>query len=300
MCQFRAHATSIATVSLSGTLPEKLEAAAAAGFDGVEIFAKDLQDFSGTAAEIRRYAAGLHLDILIYQPFRDFEGMPASQFAGNMARAAQAFDAMEALDTDLLLVCSNVQEAACNDPERAAADLWQLAEAAAQRGLRIGYEALAWGRHVRHWRQAWDIVQRASHPALGLILDSFHTLALATSDGEPVSEALRGIDAIPPERLFFVQLADAPRMALDVLSWSRHHRNFPGQGELAVTDFAQAVLQTGYRGPLSLEIFNDVFRVTPPLPVARDGLRSLRWIKDQVGKVQVGKDCAATPVALRS
>ena len=32
---------SIATVSLSGTLPEKLEAIAAAGFDGVEIFEND-------------------------------------------------------------------------------------------------------------------------------------------------------------------------------------------------------------------------------------------------------------------
>ncbi len=39
---------SIATVSLSGTLPEKLEAAAAAGFDGVELFEHDLLTFDGT------------------------------------------------------------------------------------------------------------------------------------------------------------------------------------------------------------------------------------------------------------
>ncbi len=282
MSATRPHATSIATVCLSGTLPEKLEAAAAAGFDGVEIFAKDLQDFPGSAAEIRRLAAALHLDILLYQPFRDFEAMPVEQFAGNMVRAAQAFDVMEALGTDLVLVCSNVQDAAIDDPERAAADLWQMAEAASQRGLRVGYEALAWGRHVRHWRQAWDIVQRAGHPALGLILDSFHTLALGASLGESVTDSLRGIDAVPADRLFFVQLADAPRMALDVLSWSRHHRNFPGQGELAVTEFTHAVLQTGYTGPLSLEIFNDVFRVTPPQPVARDGLRALHEVAAQV------------------
>ena len=34
--------TSIATVSISGDLGEKLEAIAAAGFDGVEIFENDL------------------------------------------------------------------------------------------------------------------------------------------------------------------------------------------------------------------------------------------------------------------
>ncbi|THD40450.1 sugar phosphate isomerase/epimerase, partial [Enterobacteriaceae bacterium ML5] len=33
---------SIATVSVPGTLPEKLKAIAAAGFDGVEIFEDDL------------------------------------------------------------------------------------------------------------------------------------------------------------------------------------------------------------------------------------------------------------------
>ena len=47
---------SIATVSLSGTLPEKLEAAAAARFDGVENFENDLLD-SGTL----KLASGLAL-----------------------------------------------------------------------------------------------------------------------------------------------------------------------------------------------------------------------------------------------
>jgi 4-hydroxyphenylpyruvate dioxygenase len=49
-------AKSIATVSLSGTLPEKLEAAAAVGFDGVEIFENDLLTYDGSPADIRRIA----------------------------------------------------------------------------------------------------------------------------------------------------------------------------------------------------------------------------------------------------
>ena len=39
-----------------------------------------------------------------------------------------------------------------------------------------------------------------------------------------------------------------------------HFRCFPGQGDLPVTGFMEAVLATGYSGPLSLEIFNDQFR----------------------------------------
>ncbi|SOZ38821.1 3-keto-5-aminohexanoate cleavage protein (fragment) [Cupriavidus neocaledonicus] len=262
---------SIATVTLSGSLPQKLQAAADAGFDGVEIFEDDLLQFPGTPAEIRRMAGDLGLQILLYQPLRDVEAMPGGLSAAELARAQRKFDAMEQLGVGLALVCSNVQGAALDDPARAADDLRVLADAAARRGLRLGYEALAWGRHVRRWRQAWDIVERAAHPALGLMLDSFHTLALG--------DTLHGLDTVPAERIFFVQLADAPRLSLDVRTWSRHHRNFPGQGDLPVVGFTRAVLGAGYRGPLSLEVFNDAFRAAPPLPVAQDGRRSLEWLE---------------------
>jgi len=258
---------SIATVSLSGTLPEKLDAAATIGFDAVEIFENDLLTFDGSPADVRRIAADLGIAIVLYQPFRDFEAMPDPQRARNLDRAERKFDVMQALGTDLLLVCSNTLPAAIDDDARAAADLAEMAARAGARGLRVGYEALAWGRHVNRWRHAWKIVRQADHPALGLIVDSFHTLA--------VNDDPAGIAELPAEKLFFVQLADAPRLSMDALSWSRHFRNFPGQGQLPVDDFVRAVLACGYRGPLSLEIFNDEFRAAPARLTARDGLRSL-------------------------
>ena len=275
---------SIATVSLSGTLPDKLEAAAAVGFDGVEIFENDLLTFDGTPADVRRIAGDLGLAIVLFQPFRDFEAMPEPQQSRNLDRAERKFDVMAALGATDLLVCSNVQAASLDDPARAAADLAAMAERAARRGLRVGYEALAWGRHVSRWRQAWRIVRQAGHPALGLVLDSFHTLALG--------DDLAGLGDVPAEKIFFVQLADAPKLAMDVLSWSRHHRNFPFQGNLDVTGFVRAVLAAGYRGPLSLEIFNDDFRAAPARLIARDGLRSLVMVEAEAG----GRTLPAPPV----
>ena len=268
-------ARSIATVSLSGSLPEKLEAAAAIGFDGVEIFENDLLTFDGTPGDVRQIAADLGLAITMFQPFRDFEAMADPQRARNLDRAEKKFDVMAALGSELLLVCSNTQQAALDDPARAAADLPEMAERAARRGLRVGYEALAWGRHVRRWRQAWEIVRAADHPSLGLILDSFHTLAL--------DDTLAGLHMVPSDKLFFVQLADAPRMSSDPLSWSRHFRNFPGQGALDVAGFTRDVLAPGYAGPLSLEVFNDEFRAAPARATARDGLRSLIYIEAEAG-----------------
>jgi 4-hydroxyphenylpyruvate dioxygenase len=269
----------IATVCLSGTLPEKLEAAAAAGFDGVEIFENDLLNFDGSPARVRQMAADLGLAIMLYQPFRDFEAMPRELFARNLARAERKFDVMAELGVEMVLVCSSVQDIAIDDPALAADDLRQMAEAAARRGLRVGYEALAWARHTRTWRQAWQIVRQADHPALGLILDSFHTLSLGDS--------LDGLHDVPADKLFFVQFADAPKLSMDVLSWSRHHRNFPGQGDLAVTEFARDLLAAGYTGPLSLEVFNDEFRSAPARLTALDGMRSLRWLESEAGGAEL-------------
>src|ERR1700733_15253492 len=138
----------IATVALRGTLPDKLEAAAAVGFDGVEIMESDLLTFDGSPRDVRRSCEGLGLAIDLYQPFRDFEAMPEPQRARNMDRAERKFDVMQALGTDLMLVCSNTSIATIDDDNRAAADLAEMAERAARRGLRVGYEALSWGRHV--------------------------------------------------------------------------------------------------------------------------------------------------------
>jgi 4-hydroxyphenylpyruvate dioxygenase len=265
---------SIATVSMSGTLRQKLEAIAAAGFDGFELFEPDFIHFDGSAHELRRIATDLGLSLDLFQPLRDFEGMPDELHRRNLERAERKFDLMQALGAPLMLVCSNTSPHSLGDASRAAAQLHELAERASRRGLRIGFEALAWGRWVKLYRQAWDIVQRADHPALGLILDSFHTLSL---NDDPA-----GLQDIPGERIFFLQMADAPRMAMDVLQWARHHRNFPGQGELPVEAFLEQVLRTGYTGPLSLEIFNDVFRGTPNRRTAVDAMRSLLLLESRV------------------
>ena len=270
---------SIATVSISGTLAEKMEAAAAIGFDGVEIFENDLLTYEGTPQDIRYLADSLGLGITCFQPFRDFESMPDPQRARNMDRAERKFDVMQQLGADLLLVCSNVSPAAIDDDARAIADLLEMAERAQRRGLRVGFEALAWGRNINKWRHAWKLVQAANHPALGLILDSFHTLALG--------DDLAGLDQVPADKIFLAQIADAPRLSMDVLSWSRHFRNFPGQGGLPVTGFVRELISAGYRGPLSLEIFNDEFRSAPARLMARDGLRSLLLVEAEAGATDI-------------
>lgn len=267
--------TAIATVCLSGGLDEKLLAIAAAGFKGVEIFENDLLSFNGTPKDVRHAAEDLGLTIVTFQPFRDFEGMPADKRERDFVRAERKFDLMAELGCDLLMVCSNVSPESAGGIDRAAEDFHALGDCAAKRGMRVGFEALAWGRHINDYRDAWEVVRRAGHASVGLVLDSFHILSRKTD--------LKALTAVPRDRIFLVQLADAPVLEMDFLSWSRHFRNFPGQGDFPVLDFMIALQQTGYDGLLSLEIFNDQFRAGSARSVAIDGHRSLIWLLDQMG-----------------
>lgn len=270
--------TSIATVSLSGDLRSKLEAIAKAGFDGVEIFENDFLVFDESPRQVGQMVRDYGLEISLFQPFRDFEGMPEPLRSRTFDRAERKFDLMQEMGTDLVLVCSNVSPAAIGGLDRAAADFRELGERAARRALRIGYEALAWGRHINDHRDAWEVVRRADHPNVGLILDSFHTLARKID--------VNSIRSIPKEKIFIIQLADAPLINMDLLYWSRHFRNMPGEGDLPVLEFMRAVAATGYDDYLSLEIFNDQFRGGSASAISVDGQRSLLYLGDQVRRAE--------------
>mgnify|MGYP001306913852 CR=1 FL=1 len=269
---------STATVTVPGTLRDKLAAIAAAGFKGIEIFEQDLIAFDGTPREVGAMVRDHGLEIVLFQPFRDFEGLPEPHRRRAFARAQRKFDLMAELGVRDVLVCSSVHPEGLGGIDRMADDFTELGGLAAPRGIRVGFEALAWGRHVFDHRDAWEVVRRADHPNVGLILDSFHTLARKI---DPAS-----IRRIPGDKIFFVQLADAPQIEMDLLYWSRHFRAMPGEGDLDVTGFMRAVAATGYKGPVSLEIFNDQFRGGTPRGVAQDGFRALTALMDDVRRAE--------------
>lgn len=271
--------TGIATVCLSGTLGQKLRAAANAGFGGVEIFEADLVTSSLSPEDVRALAEDLGLGLDLYQPFRDFDSVPDELYRANLRRAEAKFKLMGRLGIDTILVCSTVAAASgkyADDDGLRAEQLHGLAELAADHGVKVAYEALAWGTFVNDYEHAWRIVADADHPNLGTCLDTFHILSRSW-DTEP-------IERIPGEKIFFVQVADAPKLAMDVLSWSRHYRVFPGEGQFDLPKFLGHVARTGYNGPVSLEVFNDTFRQSDVERTAVDAMRSLIWLEERTAK----------------
>ncbi|TQJ38941.1 4-hydroxyphenylpyruvate dioxygenase [Arthrobacter sp. SLBN-112] len=268
--------TGIATVCLSGTLKEKMQACAIAGFDGIEIFEQDLVTSPLSPEDVRKMAADLGLGLDLYQPFRDFDGVTPDLLKANLRRAEAKFKLMARLGMDTILVCSNVATATIDDDGLRAEQLAQLANLAGDHGVKVAYEALAWGKYVNDYEHAYRLVEMVDHPNLGTCLDSFHILS---RDWETAH-----VEAFNPDKIFFVQVADAPKLSMDVLSWSRHYRVFPGEGQFELAKFMGHVVRAGYTGPVSLEVFNDVFRQSDVERTAVDAMRSLIWLEEQSAK----------------
>jgi 4-hydroxyphenylpyruvate dioxygenase len=267
----------IATVSISGVLAEKLSAVAEAGFDGVEIFDNDLIASPMSPREVASRCADLGLTIDLFQPVRDIEGLPPDRFEAALHRVRVKLEVMAELGVSTFLACSNVGVDSLSDPAVTAEQLHRVGQLAAEHGMTVAFEALAWGRHINRVGQAWDAVRAADHPAVTLAVDTFHMLARG-DDGSALAD-------VPGERIGFLQVADAPLLDMNVLDWSRHFRCFPGQGALDVTGVVAAVLEAGYQGPLSLEVFSDVVREADSCVTARDAMRSLLFLEDAVAGV---------------
>ena len=71
---------------------------------------------------------------------------------------------MQRLGVETILVCSNVGTATVDSDQISADQLRALGELAEDYGVRVAFEALAWGRFVDDYRRSWRIVERADHP----------------------------------------------------------------------------------------------------------------------------------------
>ena len=269
--------TSISTLSVADTLEDKLAAFSTAGFDAIEITEQDFAVQGRTPTEIGQMVRDQGLSIRLFKPALDFEGLPEAARIRAFERIKRRFQVMAELGTDLLLVGSATSPDCLGGVDRMADDFAALGELAQTYDMRVGYEALAWGRHISDYRDAWEVVRRANHPAIGLVLDSYHILARGLSP-----ESIR---AIPADKLFHVQLADAPDVPMDLQYKSRMFRSLPGEGDFPILDFVKAVAATGYEDSYGLDLIENRSR-SSTRQLALDGYRAMLAIADAARKAE--------------
>jgi sugar phosphate isomerase/epimerase len=301
---------SIATVSVgysSTPLHSKLYAIAQAGFTGIELAFEDLVSFANihllrdvdeddydslyeAAIEVHNLCVAQKLEIVILQPFSNFEGWPehSDERMAAFKKARGWIKIMKGLETNMLQVGSNDAPIPPLSRSRADAvrDLKGLADMLAEEGFKLAYEPRCWATVSSTWKDGWEVVKAVDRTNCGLCLDTFQITASEYADpttanglhgGIPPGELGKNFGdslyematTVPAEKVYLLQISDAwrPKVPLsaemDVKDvklkkwWSSNYRPLPFEGGyFPVIELARKVLDTGARSWWSIESFD--------------------------------------------
>ncbi|GAA6010796.1 hypothetical protein JCM11491_002950 [Sporobolomyces phaffii] len=244
---------------------------------------------------VRRICEDEGLEVFILQPFANFEGWKEGSKERTEAfeRAKGWIRIMQSVGTKMLQVGSSDSEGIETKRTSIVRDLSLLCDLLAEHGFKLAYENWCWSTHAPTWHDVYEIVQAVRNergkPNIGLCLDSFQTAGSEWAD--PTS--LNGLDGnatrdasldrsmerlaatVPADMIYFFQVSDAYRLAepladktVDGLRpkgrWSHDHRPLPYHGGyLPIAKVTRAILQTGFRGTFSVEVFDATAKGVP-------------------------------------
>ncbi|QAY66978.1 TIM barrel protein [Paenibacillus protaetiae] len=250
-------------------MEEQIRIAAEAGYDGIEIWIRDLLAYTGSgrsAAQLRQLAEQAGIEIagaISFIPWADRD---------EAVRAEGRRQAEEELAMLAELGCpafaappfGNVRDM---PPAQIAAYYAELAEQAKPYGITPILEF--WGRSpvLATLGEALDIASLSGLPQVPLLLDPFHlyTGGSNLADLSRLSSADIGMfhandyAAVPPK----ASITDADRL-------------FPGDGIAPSAALAAALAGCGYRGFVSLELFAADYEGRTALETARYGLAKMK------------------------
>ncbi|KAJ4344932.1 hypothetical protein N0V95_006087 [Ascochyta clinopodiicola] len=255
---------------------------------GHEVESKNYDELVKVAEAIKKECDKRSLGIMMLQPFANFEGWP--QGSDERKDAFERLDGwiriMKAAGTDMLQVGSTDSKLSKLDQSRIVPDLQELADKLKQHGFRVAYENWCWSTHAPDWKDVWKIVQQVDRPNIGLCLDTFQTAGGEWADPRTESGLLEDVSkeelekrfkksledlgsTIPKDKIYLLQISDGykvPQALKDERDddgllprgrWSHDFRPLPyNGGYLPVVDVARAVLNTGFRGWFSYEVFD--------------------------------------------
>ncbi|KAF2031762.1 xylose isomerase-like protein [Setomelanomma holmii] len=255
---------------------------------GHEVDPKNYDELCKVAAAIKQECDKRSLGIMMLQPFSTFEGWPEGSDGRKDAfeRARGWIRIMQACGTDMLQVGSTDMPLEKLDKKRMVADLRELCDMLQQHGFRCAYENWCWSTHAPDWKDVWNIVTEVDRPNIGLCLDTFQTAGGEWADPRTASGLLEDVskdelekrfnksldglaNTIPKDKIYLLQISDAYKVPSPLKDerddsgllprgrWSHDFRPLPyNGGYLPIVQVVKAVLQTGFRGWFSYEVFD--------------------------------------------
>ncbi len=154
--------------------------------------------------------------------------------------------------------------------EEGAAAFAALCDRAADHGLLVHLEWLAWSR-IADLATAWEVVRLADRDNGGLNVDTWHCARTGTT--------VEDLRAVPGERVLAIQLDDGPADAEhDLVEATLHRRLLPGEGEFDLAGYLGALRDIGAAAPTGVEVFSDDLHSLGPMEAATRSAAATRHL----------------------
>lgn len=243
-----------------GRLEDHLEAAAAAGFSGLSLWSNVYTEARGRGLADTDITALLERHGITVEVLEAMTDWASSTDTGAVRERAEWF-CSTAVALGAGVLCAAAMEPALGDPGHAARHFALICDIAADHGIRVALEPLAFGA-IDHYRLALEIVERAGRDNGGFLVDSWHWFR---TGGD--AALLR---ALPGERIFNIQLNDAPaRAEADAVAETMHRRRLPGAGDIDYQTFFAALAALEVRCAIGPEVFSDELQNRDRVAAAR-------------------------------
>lgn len=153
---------------------------------------------------------------------------------------------------------------------RLAADRYnELLEVGRRIGVLPAVEFLGFSEAVHRVDQAWEIVKLSSASDGSVILDTFHLYRGGSS--------LDDVPDLTGEFIAILHFNDVPA-GIPRENLTDADRVYPGDGILPLRQIVKDVMERGYSGAISLELFNRELWERDPKEVAQVGIEKMRAI----------------------
>jgi sugar phosphate isomerase/epimerase len=226
----------------------------------------------GTMRQVRDRLAQHGLTVPSMIAIMGFVGNGAPGRAERLAEARRRMEQARDLGAPFIVGSPPLER---TDLARCGDDYAELLSVGREVGIRPAMEFLGFVEHVNSIGTAREIMERSGDPTATLVIDWFH---MVRGDGR--ATMLEDLRALKAEQIAIVHLDDVPyRKPFPEMTDS--DRVYPGDGDIPLEELFAVLAETGYRGPVSLELFNVALWAQDPYRVARTGFeKSERWFRE--------------------
>ncbi len=248
-------------------LLEKVRIAGRLGFRAIEPWNDEIHDYlaqGGTLDTLRSALADAGLKVVSVIALHGWVTSEGDDHTRALDECRRRMDQAAALESPYIVASPPREVVDLHHAARRYAELLQLGR---ERGVKPSMEFLGFVAGVKDVASAWSIVEGSNDPDATIVADVFHLLR----GGGSIDDLLK----IPGDRMAIFHINDLPDSP-PIPEQTDADRVMVGDGLADLPRVIANLRSIGYRGPLSLELFNRALWEADPEEVCRRGLERIR------------------------